>query len=123
MAQTSFQRNLTETLGAGAKPGLPMVASNWRPLAKGTLLGFFCLDTASGWTLHDCQLHAKADSRYVLLSSRAQIGPDGQQLADPTTGKRLWQPVVEIRRHRPELFQEQALAAIDRLLAERERRA
>ena len=100
-------------------PRRGMVASDWRPLEKGTLLGFFNLELASGLVLRGLTLHDQAGKRWVGLPGRAQVGEDGKQLVDPTTGKRLWLPTVEVKRHRREKFQSEALAAVDRMLAGR----
>jgi hypothetical protein len=91
-------------------------ASEWRPLLSGTLQGFFALQLPSGLRINDCTLHEKGDRRWIGLPGKPQL-EDGRHRKDPTTGKGLYVPIVEIpAREVRDRFQEHALAAVDRLL-------
>jgi hypothetical protein len=95
-------------------------ATDWRPVHKNTLQGFCTLHLApSGLVLNDCSLHRMPDGReWIGLPARPQLGPDGLQRKDPTTGKALYMPVVEIKgKSERERFQAAALAAVHALLA------
>jgi hypothetical protein len=94
-----------------------MRASGWRPHASGTLQGFFNLRLPSGLVLNDFTLHQKGERRWVGLPGKPQIDAEDRVRRDPTTGKRLYTPAVEIpAREVRDKFQEQALAAVDRML-------
>lgn len=85
---------------------------------RNTLLGFLSLKLPSGLVLNECSLHQKGDSRWIGLPSKAQIDAGGRHRTDPTTGKKLYLPVVELAgKEIRERFQAAALAAVDRLLA------
>jgi hypothetical protein len=96
-----------------------MVARDWRPLQKNTLLGFFSLELASGLVLRDCALHQKNDRRWVSLAAKLQLNPDGTpRIGDK--GKALYSPIVEIPDPaRREAFQRAAVSAIEKLRRER----
>ena len=94
-------------------------ASNWRPVEKNTLRGFFSLTFFGGLTVHEFSLHQRGARWWVALPGRPQLSTDGQHRADPATGRKLYTPAVEIAAERREPFQAAALAAIDRLLKER----
>ena len=89
-------------------------ASDWRPMSRNTLQGFVTLTLdPSGIVLRDCTLHQKEGRDWIGLPGRAQIDRDGQVRKDPTTGKVLYAPVVEIPdRDARERFQQAALAAV-----------
>ena len=95
-----------------------ITAADWRPVTKNTLLGFLTLRLApSGLVLRECSLHQKDDRRWIGLPGKPQLDAEGRQRADPTTGKRLYAPIVEIAgKAEREAFQLAALAAVDRLL-------
>jgi hypothetical protein len=68
--------------------------------------------------VNDCTLHEKGVRRWIGLPGKPQI-EDGKHRKDPATGKGLYAPVVEIpSRQVRDKFQEQAIAAVDRMLAE-----
>jgi hypothetical protein len=97
-----------------------IAASDWRPVTKdnSSLRGFCALSLSpSGILLHGAALHERGDRRWVALPGRPQLDAEGRHRKDPTTGKPLWTPVVEIRgKDERERFQAAALAAIDKLL-------
>jgi hypothetical protein len=96
-----------------------ITASDWRPLPRGSMLGFVTLKLQpSGLVLHDCTLHGKPDgSRWVGLPGKPQLDEEKRLRKDPTTGKGLYTPVVEIpNKTCRERFKGAALAAIDELL-------
>jgi hypothetical protein len=96
-----------------------MRASNWHPLERGTLRGFFDLLEPSGQKLHECSLHVSGDSRWVGLPSKPVIDKEGRHRDDPAKpGKKAYVATVSIPdKTRREVFQRQALRAVDRLLA------
>jgi hypothetical protein len=114
--------NSAAAAGFGAPwPQRPaMVASNWRPLERGTLLGFFDLQLPSGLKLRECTFHVKGDSAWIGLPGKPQLDAEGKHWIGPD-GKKAYSPVVEIpSRKRRDRFQEQAVAAVRRLLGEDE---
>jgi hypothetical protein len=99
---------------------MSITASEWRPYEKNTLLGFLTLKLEpSGLVLREYALHEKAERRWIALPSKPQVDSEGRHRVDPSTGKKLYFPVVEITgteaRRR---FQEAALAAVDSMLGE-----
>jgi hypothetical protein len=52
--------------------GAVMRASDWRPYASGTLVGFFDLLLPSGLKLNDCTLHERDGKRWVGLPGKPQ---------------------------------------------------
>jgi hypothetical protein len=93
-------------------------ASDWRPMPRNTLRGFVTLTLEpSGLRLHDCALHRNGDREWIGLPGKPQINRDGQQRKDPTTGKALYTPLVEVPdKDARERFQRAALAAVHELL-------
>jgi hypothetical protein len=94
-------------------------ASRWRPMERGSLRGFVALSLQpSGLILHDCTLHRTADGReWIGLPSKPQVDREGQHRKDPSTGKPLYSPVVEIQdKEARERFQAAALTAVHLLL-------
>lgn len=98
-----------------------MIAQNWRPVAKGALLGFVDFELPSGLILRGCTLMATTGRRWIGLPGRPRIDAEGRHLRDPASGKGLWVPVVEIPDPDTRVrFYSQALAAVDALLADGE---
>lgn len=99
-----------------------MRASDWRPLVRNTLQGFFTLELPSGLILNECTYHkAPSGSEWIGLPGRPQLDRDGMQRKDPATGKALYTPSVEIKgKQQRERFQAAALAAVHELLATEE---
>jgi hypothetical protein len=99
--------------------GRPMIASGWRACERGALRGFVDLQMPSGLLLHGCTLMQLGERRWIGLPARPQLHRDGSPVVDPKTHKPAWAPTVEIRDRAVRVrFQQAALAAIDRLLAE-----
>jgi hypothetical protein len=95
-----------------------MVASNWRPVEKNTLKGFFTLRLASGLVINGCSLHEKNVQHWVGLPGAPQLDASGQHRTD-LAGKKLYSPAVEITgKTARERFRAEALGAVDRMLAE-----
>jgi hypothetical protein len=110
----SQTRCRAEAVAWGARPPFPK-ATDWRPITKDTRRGFFTLRLVSGLTIQECVLHEKAARRWIALPGRAQIDPDGKQ----RNGQAVYVTILEItNRDCREAFQQQALAAVDRLLGE-----
>jgi hypothetical protein len=97
-----------------------IVATDWRaPENRGSVRGFVTLWLPSGLVLRDCTFHQQGERRWIGLPGKPQIDAAGRHRVDPTTGKRLYLPVVEIPDWRVRArFQEEALLAIARLLAD-----
>jgi hypothetical protein len=99
----------------------PMIASNFRVVEKNTLLGFFTLAFPSGQVLHEYALDQKGTQRWISLPVKPVLDADGRQRRD-ANGKRRYTPVVEIPdKIKRERFQQEALAAVDRLLGKEKR--
>jgi hypothetical protein len=92
-------------------------ATDWRPLERNTLRGFFNLTLPSGVRINDCALHDRGNgARWVGLPGRPQMDADGRQKCSPD-GKKLWVAIVEIDGAEARAaFQRRALEAIDELL-------
>jgi hypothetical protein len=90
-----------------------MRATDWTPVERGMLRGFFLLHLPSGLTLQGCSLHRRDGSQWVGLPARPQINAEGHLSRDPTTNKIVYAPVVEIRdRCIRDRFQQAAIAAV-----------
>lgn len=96
-----------------------ITATNWRPLAKGALLGFVDLALQpSGLVLRGCTVMLSGERRWIGLPARPQTNHDGTPRLDPKTGKPAWQAIVEIPlRPARDRFNAVALAAVDALIA------
>jgi hypothetical protein len=89
-------------------------------MERNTLRGFVTLTLGpSGIVLNDCSVHRTPDGReWIGLPGKPQLD-QGQHRKDPTTGKPLYVPVVEIRGNEArERFQQAALAAVRQLLGD-----
>src|SRR5271155_3524726 len=96
-----------------AAPGRPRTAQE-RGAATAVGFGGQPKPTAAAIVLRDCSLHESGDSRWVGLPGKPQADQDGHHRVDPTTGKRLYVPVVEIPdKATREKFQAAGLAEID----------
>ena len=97
-----------------------IVATDWRaPENRGSLRGFRTLRLPSRLVLRDCTFHQQGERQWIGLPGKPQIDAEGRHRIDPTTGKRLYLPVVDIPDWRARArFQEAALIAIARLLAD-----
>lgn len=92
------------------RPKAQIEISNWKPLVKNTLKGFFSLTLPSGMILHDCMLHEKNQSRWISLPARPWTDNQGK-----TQFARFIEfSTPEIETH----FKNQVLAALDRHFAE-----
>ena len=92
-------------------------ASDWRPFERNTLLGFCALTLPSGMVLRDCSFHRKDDREWIGLPGKPQIDRDGAPRKDPTTGKVLYTPIIEIPdRDARDRFQAAAVAAVRAML-------
>ena len=82
-----------------------MKVSNFRPITKGALRGFFTLTLPSGMVLHDCSLFEKDGKRWISPPSQKFTGKDGK------TG---YKPLVEFAdRNTADNFRRQVLQAIE----------
>jgi hypothetical protein len=97
---------------------MSIIASDWRPMERNTLLGFLTLTLApSGIVLRECALHVKGERRWIGLPGKPLLDQDGRHRTDAATGKKAWVPLVEVTgKTERERFQRAALAAVDQLL-------
>jgi hypothetical protein len=104
--------------GAAPRPASQMRASNWCPLERGSLRGFFDLTPASGLVLRECTLHQGDNGRWIGLPGKSQPDNEGRHRDDPARpGKKAYMAVVAIPNgERRKAFQAQALATVDRML-------
>lgn len=95
-------------------------ATDWRPLERNTLQGFVTLELPSGLVLRECAFHrAASGAEWIGLPGRPQLDRGGRQRKDPSTGKALYVPVVEITgKDARERFQAAALKAVHALLGD-----
>ncbi|MGI9073938.1 MAG: hypothetical protein ACR2JB_22075 [Bryobacteraceae bacterium] len=54
-------------------------ASEWKPLEKNTLRGFFKISMPSGLVIKDCMLHESNGSRWISLPGKSYSKPDGSK--------------------------------------------
>jgi hypothetical protein len=92
-----------------------MRASDWRPLQRGSLLGFVTLHLPSGLVIRECTLHSSNGKRWVGLPGKPQIDANGETRRGEG-GKVLYTPVVEVAHDQRDRFQTQALQAINDLI-------
>jgi hypothetical protein len=108
------------TLRPAPPRAAPIVATDWRAAEnRSSVRGFVTLRLPSGLVLRDCTFHQQGERRWIGLPGKPQIDAEGRHRIAPTTGKRLYLPVIEIPDWRARArFQEEALLAIARLLAD-----
>lgn len=94
-----------------------MVATKWAPRERNTLIGTFDLTLLPlGLTIREVAVHQRDNSRWIGLPAKAQIDSNGQLRRDPR-GKILYVAVLAMTTERArDAFQDDALAALDRLL-------
>ena len=84
-----------------------MHVSNWKPLVKNTLRGFFSLTLPSGMILHNCSLHEKNGHPWIGLPSRRYSDKNGAT---------SYMPIVEFTdRKIKDNFDAQVLQALERM--------
>ena len=59
-------------------PDARFVASDWKPHAKNTLLGFFTLTMPSGLLIKECSYHERDGKRWVSFPGKPYRGNDGE---------------------------------------------
>lgn len=68
-----------------------LAVSNFKPFAKGSLVGFFDVELPSGLILRECSLYSKDGKRWINPPSRKFTGKDGetkyQRMVDFASGK------------------------------------
>lgn len=83
---------------------IPFAVSDWKPMVKGALRGFFNLELPSGMVIHNCMLMEKAGTQWVNLPSKEFTKRDGS---------RGWVPILEIPdRSRRDWFNQQCIRAL-----------
>ena len=91
--------------------GARFEVSDWKPHSKNKLQAFLNLSLPSGMTINGCGYHRKNDGRWIGLPNQKFTKADGSV---------SYTPIIEFTsddaRRR---FQEQAIAAVDRYVAER----
>lgn len=71
-----------------------MQIRDFRPMRKGSLLGFAKVELPSGMVLCDCVIMSSDRGPWVGLPSKPQIGKDGMALTD-SNSRIKYSPVVE----------------------------
>ena len=90
-----------------------MKIREWKPLRKGSLLGFARVETPSGMVLHDVTILSGERGRWASPPSKQMIGRDGTVLKDDV-GKVRYSPVVEFAsREARERFSAAVVAAME----------
>jgi hypothetical protein len=78
-----------------ANPLFGIRLRGFRPLAKGTLIGFADIELPGALLVHDCPVfRAKDGSAWAALPAKPVVDRDGKQKAD-ANGKRQFAPVLE----------------------------
>jgi hypothetical protein len=99
-----------------------IVILEWRPVERGTLIGFARVKVEPWHLVFDgCAVHKKSDRRWVALPARPQIDKDGQALRDES-GKVKYAPALWFSdRTVSDRFSASVIAALDRFVAASER--
>lgn len=71
----------------------PVIISDWKPLHRNTLRGFFTVHLPSGMTLHDVALHCTENTWWVSPASKPMLDKDGVALRDEA-GKIRYSPII-----------------------------
>lgn len=100
-----------------APASMPVTLIAWRPLTKGTLLGFATVRLGKSLIIRDCPVHnALANDGvrcWVALPGKAQIDRNGQTLKD-ARGKTKYVAVLEwADRETADRFGDAVIAAIE----------
>ncbi len=101
-----MQQNATPAVATGGHR--EFIASDWKPLEKNTLRGFFTIILPSGMRLRECSLHARDGSRWIGLPTKTWTKRDGSTAHTPL--------VDFVSDDALDRFGVLALAAIDKLL-------
>lgn len=105
---------------SGAPPAPRIVAANFKPLARNSLVGFCALTLIDiGLVIEDVTVHRKNEERWIGMPARPVLTKDRQLEVDPATGKIRYASIPNFtdassRRK----FQDAAVAAVRALLAE-----
>ena len=70
------------------------VAANWRPLRKGSLIGFVSVSMPSGITIHEISILETNGRFWASPPSKPMIDRNGVVMIDDN-GKRRFAPIVE----------------------------
>ena len=76
-----------------AQKGLRLI--EWRPLAKGALVGFATIQLPIGLTIRECPVLISGYREWVNLPAKPQLDRDGKPRLDPVTGKALYASIIE----------------------------
>lgn len=68
-------------------------ASKWKPMRKGSLLGFVTVETPSGLIFHEVSILASNGTYWASPPSKPMLDGSGSVMTDDT-GKRRYSPVV-----------------------------
>jgi hypothetical protein len=106
-----------DTHSASHSQAACVLASDWRPIERNTLKGFFTLELPSGLVIKECSFHHKDGREWVGLPGKPQLDRDGTPRRDAATGKLLYTNVIEIPdRAARDKYQAAALAAVHAML-------
>ena len=93
---------------------MPVALLDWKKVEKNTLRGFAKVRMGRALILRDVMVHASNGKRWVSMPSKPQIGQDGLQKKDPTTGKPMYTPILEwADRETADSFSEGVIQAVE----------
>ena len=84
----------TDTSGAHGARAPSVVLLSWKPIRKGSLLGFAAVRLDRTLIVHDVPVPTGKSGPWVGTPSKPQIGPDGTARRSGD-GKALYSPVLE----------------------------
>jgi hypothetical protein len=95
--------------GAGSAGNREIIISDWKPLTKNTLRGFFSASLPSGMILRSVMLHEKGEARWIGLPAREWTNDRGE--------KQFSKLIEFSNREVADKFRDTMLEALDRYLA------
>ena len=72
-----------------------MQIRDWRPMRKGSLLGFARIELPSGMILHDVTILTGEKGPWASPPSKPMIDRDGVAMKDANTGRVRYSPLIE----------------------------
>lgn len=72
----------------------PFVATNWKPLRKGSLIGFASIAMPSGITIHEVSVLETNGKFWASPPAKPMVDRGGCVLTDDS-GKRKYSPIIE----------------------------
>ena|SRR5690242_21913750 len=98
----------TNAKAAGTSGGHRFIATDWKPLVKDSLRGFFTIVTPSGLKIKHAMLHERDGQRWIGLPGKPFTKADGSI---------SYANIIDFdSRETKQRFQDAALCAVDELL-------